>query len=141
MKKVIIVDDDEYEIALASRSLSPRSFTVTQVRPNEDAREAVCQGDVWALLITQNDFPVEEGLILVLMAARCRVSRIAFLADSVPEALDRSTFIINASVVLVSKGHEFLQKDAYGRDWRKILTDLTTNGPGIASVPIPDIVI
>ena len=137
MRKVIIVDDDEYEIALARRSLSSRQFEVIQVRPNEDALAAVSEGDVWALFITQNDLPVEEGLILVLEAARHGVSKIAFLADSVPEVLDGSTLIINEALVLINKGHEFLLKDAYGRDWEKIIADLTFNGPGIISVSIP----
>ena len=137
MRKVIIVDDDDYEIALARRSLSSRQFEVIQVRPNEDALAAVSEVGVWALFITQNDFPVEEGLILVLKAAHRGASKIAFLADSVPEVLDGSTLVINEALVLINKGHEFLQKDAYGRDWGKIIADLTFNGPGIISVSIP----
>ena len=139
MRKVIIVDDDYYEIALARRSLSSRQFEVIQVRSNEDALAAVNEVIVWALLITQNDFPVEEGLILVLEAAHRGASKIAFLADSVPEVLDGSTLVINEALVLINKGHEFLQKDAYGRDWGKIMADLTSNAPGIISIPMPEI--
>ena len=139
MRKVIIVDDDDYEIALARRSLSSRQFEVIQVRSNEDALAAVNEVIVWALLITQNDFPVEEGLILVLKAAHHGASKIAFLADSVPEVLDGSTLVINEALVLINKGHEFLQKDAYGRNWGKIMTDLTSNAPGIISIPMPEI--
>ena len=137
MRKILIVDD-EHEVSLAGRVFSKRRYTIIPANSTKEALVSVVEDDIWALFITRHRLAADEGLTLALTAANAGVMNVAFLADSVPETLDRCPFMINnKSLVLLSKGYEYFREDGFGRDWRKILADLTTDGPMVLSMGIP----
>ena len=136
MRKILIVDD-EHEVSLAGRVFSKRRYTIIPANSTKEALALVVEDDIWALFITQHRLAADEGLTLALTAANAGVMNVAFLADSVPETLDRCPFMINnESLILLSKGYEYFREDGFGRDWRKILADLTTDGPMVLSMGI-----
>ena len=136
MRKILIVDD-EHEVSLAGRVFSKRRYTIIPANSTKEALALVVEDDIWALFITRHRLAADEGLTLALTAANAGVMNVAFLADSVPETLDRCPFMINnKSLVLLSKGYEYFREDGFGRDWRKILADLTTDGPMVLSMGI-----